>query len=146
VSGPLRVVVVDDNAAMRKTAVDLLASIPGVELVGQASSGLEALEVMNRLRPDLVLMDLVMPELDGLEVTRRLVAQSSAPAVIIMTAHDLPQYRDAALAAGARRFVAKSDLFDQLGPAIHGLFLDAEACDDDKSGCRSAPPGPPLPG
>ena len=95
-----RTIVVDDNPTLLKFAVRLLASIPDVVVVGEANSGQSALEVVDRMRPDLVLTDLAMPGMDGLELTRTLVARPDGPAVIIMTVHDLPQYRDAALAAG----------------------------------------------
>jgi DNA-binding NarL/FixJ family response regulator len=121
---PYRAVVVDDHPKMLKIASRLLASIPGVEVIGKATSGHDALDVVDRLRPNLVLMDLAMPGMDGLEATRRIAARPDAPAVIIMTAYDLPQYRDAALAAGARRFVAKSDLAEQLHRAILSLSSD----------------------
>jgi DNA-binding NarL/FixJ family response regulator len=126
-SRPWRAVVVDDHPKLLTIAARLLASIPGVEVVGEATSGQAALEAVDRLRPDLVLMDLTMPGMDGLEATRRLVARPDAPEVIIMTVHDLPQYRDAALAAGARRFVAKAELAEQLRQAILGLSSDLEA-------------------
>jgi CheY-like chemotaxis protein len=122
-----RVLVVDNNPTLLKIAARLLTSIPGIELVGEATSGRSALEAVDRLRPDLVLMDLAMPEMNGLEATRRLVARPDAPAVIIMTAYDLPQYRDAALAVGARHFIAKSDLGEQLLPAVLSLRHDFEA-------------------
>jgi CheY-like chemotaxis protein len=133
VSRPWRAIVVDDNPQLLKIAARLLASIPGVEVVGEATSGQGALEAVDRLRPDLVLMDVTMPEMDGLEATRRLAARSDAPVVILMTVHDLPQYRDAALAAGARQFVGKSDLVAQLRPAILSLVPEFEAGGDEKS-------------
>ena len=122
-----RAIVVDDNPTLLKFAVRLLASIPGVVVVGEANSGQSALEVVDRMRPDLVLTDLAMPGMDGLEVTRTLVARPDGPAVLIMTVHDLPQYRDAALAAGARQFFAKSDLSRQLRLAIESLSPDFRA-------------------
>jgi CheY-like chemotaxis protein len=127
-----RTIVVDDNPTLLKVVARLLSSIPGVEVVGEANSGHGALEAVDRLRPDLVLMDLAMPGMDGLEATRRLVARPGAPAVIIMTVHDLPHYRDAALAAGARKFIAKSELGKQLGPAI-GCLLPIWGAGDDET-------------
>jgi DNA-binding NarL/FixJ family response regulator len=126
---PCRAVVVDDHPKMLEVGSRLLASIPRVEVVGKATSGQDALDMVDRLRPDLVLMDLAMPGMNGLEATRRITARADAPAVIIMTVYDLPQYREAALAAGARRFVAKSDLVEQLHPAI--LSLSSDLSGDD---------------
>jgi CheY-like chemotaxis protein len=133
VSCPWRAIVVDDNPQLLKMAARLLASIPGVEVIGEATSGEGALEAVDRLQPNLVLMDITMPGMDGLEATRQLAARSDAPAVILMTVHDLPQYRDAALAAGARQFVIKSDLVVQLGPTILSLLADFEADSGEKS-------------
>ena len=118
----LRAIVVDDNQSMLKSASRLLANLPIVELVGQATSGHEALEVVEKLQPDLVLMDLSMPGMDGLEATRRLTVQANAPKVIIMSVHDMPEYRDAAMAAGAHSFVSKSSLVDQLSTLIHEVL------------------------
>ncbi|MDG3005721.1 response regulator [Paludisphaera mucosa] len=116
-----RAVVVDDHPKLLEIVKRLLATIPGVEVVGEAVSGREAVEAVDRLRPDLVLMDMTMPDMDGLEATRRIVARPNAPAVVIMTVHDMPRYRDAALAAGARVFLSKSLLADQLRRVIADL-------------------------
>lgn len=126
-----RVIVVDDHPKLLKIAARLLASIPSVAVVGEATSGPDALEAVDRLRPNLVLTDLAMPGMDGLEVTRRLAGRPDAPAVVIMTVHDLPQYRDAALAAGACRFIAKADLAGQLRPLIQSLSTDSGAGGDE---------------
>jgi DNA-binding NarL/FixJ family response regulator len=128
---PWRAVVVDDHPKLLTIATRLLASIPGIEVIGEATSGLGALEAVDRLRPDLVLMDLAMPGMDGLEATRRIVARPGAPAIIIMTIHDLLPYRDAALAAGASRFVAKADLAEKLSPAIRSLPPDPGSVGDE---------------
>jgi DNA-binding NarL/FixJ family response regulator len=125
-----RAIVVDDHPELLKIASRLMASIPGVELVGEATLGQGALDAVCRLQPNLVLMDLAMPGMDGLEATRRLVARSDAPVVIIMTVHELPQYREAALAWGARRFTAKSNLTEQLSSAILSLSPAPGACGD----------------
>jgi len=120
----VRVIVVDDNLTLLRSVGRLMASMPGVELVGEASSGRAALEMVARLRPDLVLMDLVMPGIDGRELTRLLLVQPEAPLVIMMTLHDLPEYRDVARAAGAHGFLNKSDLGMQLQPMIRRLLRD----------------------
>ncbi len=81
---PLRAVVVDDSPMMLKAAASLLGSLPGVEVVGEATSGQGALDAVARLRPDLVLLDLAMPEMNGLEVTRRLTARPDLPVIILL--------------------------------------------------------------
>ncbi|QDV33932.1 response regulator [Tautonia plasticadhaerens] len=115
---PLRVIVVDDSPVMLRSMARLLVGLPGVQVVARAASGVEALEASGRLRPDLVLIDLAMPGMDGLEASRRHSAASDAPTVILTTVHDLPEYREAALAAGALDLLIKSELGRLLGPAL----------------------------
>jgi two-component system response regulator NreC len=119
---PRRVLLVDDNAEFLDCAVNFLNGEPAVEVVGRASSGRGALEQVPLLQPDLVLMDLTMPEMNGLEATRRLKAGPDGPRVILLTLHDIPEYRAAAEEARADGFVAKSELGIQLLPLIHELF------------------------
>jgi DNA-binding NarL/FixJ family response regulator len=123
---PVRTLLVDDSTLFLDAAAAFLAGDPAVELVGRAGSGHAALDEAARLRPDLVLMDWVMPGLDGLEATRRLKARSEAPRVILLTLYENPEYREAAAGAGADAFVAKADLGRHLLPLIHSLFADAE--------------------
>jgi len=119
---PRRILLVDDNKEFLDSAAHFLAGDPAIEIVGQASSGRCALEQVPLLKPDLVVMDLTMPEMNGLEATRQLKAQPDGPRVILLTLHDNSEYRAAAEAAQADGFVAKSDLGLQLLPLIHTLF------------------------
>ena len=123
----LRAIVVDDNPVVLKSASRLLAKFPTIELVGQATSGNEALEVVEKLRPDLVLMDISMPGMDGLEATRRLVLKDGAPRVILMSMHDIPEYRDAAVVAGAVCFVSKSALVEELSTVVDEVLRGFES-------------------
>jgi len=120
----VRVIVVDDNLTLLRSVGCLVASMPGVEVVGETTSGRAALEMVARLRPDLVLLDLVMPGMDGRQLTRLLLVQPEAPVVIMMTLYDLPEYRDAARAAGAHGFLNKSDLGTHLQSMIRLLLHD----------------------
>lgn len=115
----IRVVVADDQAMVRAGFQMLLAGEPDIDVVGEASNGREAVERSLRLRPDLVLMDIRMPELDGLEATRRLLAADDTVRVLILTTFDLDEYIFEALRAGASGFVLKDDPPDQLISAIH---------------------------
>jgi two-component system response regulator NreC len=99
-----------------------LKTDPRIEIVGRAYSGRGALEQVPVLKPDLVLMDLTMPEMNGLEATRALKAQPDGPRVIILTLHDNPEYRAAAEAVRADGFVTKTELDLQLLPMINRLF------------------------
>ncbi len=122
--GCLRVLVVDDNPLLLRSIKRLLTALSDVEVVGEACSGLAALELAAALRPDVVLMDLAMPEMDGLEATRRLAALPQPPRVVIMTMHDSSVYRVAALAAGAFEFLFKADLVKTLRPLFLRLKSD----------------------
>jgi DNA-binding NarL/FixJ family response regulator len=119
---PLRAIVVDDNLTLLRSVGRLMASMPGVEVVGEATSGRAALAMVARLRPDLVLMDMTMPGIDGPELTRLLSVQPGAPTVIMMTLHDMTEYRDAARAAGAHGFLNKLDLVTHLNALIRSLL------------------------
>ncbi len=119
---PLRVVVVDDSPEFVNSALRRLAFDAGVEVVGCASSGREAIQLVAALTPDLVLMDLAMPEMNGLEATRLIKADDNPPQVVILTLYDDPAYRDAASAAGADAFVTKADWTVQMPRALEALY------------------------
>jgi DNA-binding NarL/FixJ family response regulator len=115
---------VDDHAAFLDELTHLLEENREMDIVGRAISGEEALEQTGALRPDLVLMDLAMPGMGGLEATRRLkiTMGAGAPRVIVLSLHEHVMYRLAAREAGADGFVPKSQLGAQLLPTIHSLF------------------------
>ncbi len=119
---PVRVLLVDDSSAFLDSASRFLSIDPQVGVVGCAMSGSEALERIDELHPDLVLMDLAMPGMNGLEATERIKAQPGGPLVVILTLHDSPEYRAAADTARADGFVTKSQLAVHLLPLIHRLF------------------------
>lgn len=121
---PIRVLMVDDHADFVKIMVDTLLSDPRLEIVGYAHSGQMALDAVSVNKPDLVLMDYVMPEMNGIEATRRIKSWPDAPRVIILTMYDLPVYRDAARAVRADGFVTKAELSDELLPLIFSLYPD----------------------
>ena len=106
----LRVVVADDQALVRAGFCGIVAATPGLAVVGEAGTGAEAVEVTRRTRPDVVLMDVRMPELDGIEATRQITASPGglAARVLILTTFDLDEYVYAALHAGASGFLLKS--------------------------------------
>ncbi len=119
---PIRILLVDDSLAFLESAIRFLGSDDRVEVVGQALSGREGLERVEQLRPDLVLMDLAMPEMNGLEATNLIKAQAKAPRVVMLTLNDSSEYRAAATAAGADDFVTKSEFATVLLPLIDSLF------------------------
>lgn len=115
----MRVVVADDDALMRAGLVELITIDPDVVVVGEAATGLEALSAVRRLRPDVVLMDVQMPDVDGIEATRRLVAEGTEARIIILTTFDVDDYVFGALRAGASGFLLKRARPEELVAALH---------------------------
>ena len=114
----IRVLVADDQSMVRAGFRMLLGGEPDIDVVAEAGNGLEAVEKAARFRPTVVLMDIRMPELDGLEATRRILAADPAARILILTTFDLDQYIFEALNAGASGFVLKDDPPEQLISAI----------------------------
>ena len=106
-TGPHSVLVVDDQAPFRIAAKAVLRRLEGFELAGEASSGPEAIELADRLRPALVLMDINMPEMNGIEATRRIVAAHPDIVVILCSTYDVDDLPPAAAASGASAYVNK---------------------------------------
>jgi DNA-binding NarL/FixJ family response regulator len=114
----IKVLVSDDQAMIRAGFRMLLSGEPDIEIVAEAQNGLEAVEKASRFRPDVVLMDIRMPELDGLAATRRILAADPHARVLILTTFDLDEYVFEALQAGASGFVLKDDPPEQLIAAV----------------------------
>jgi DNA-binding NarL/FixJ family response regulator len=117
----IRVVVADDQDLVRTGLVMILGAQPDIDVVGEAADGIQAIEVATRLRPDVLLVDIRMPGLDGVEVTRRLAGPDVADpmAVVVITTFDLDEYVLGALRAGARGFLLKDAGPDLLVQAVH---------------------------
>jgi DNA-binding NarL/FixJ family response regulator len=116
----VRVLIADDQQLIRDGFRMILAADPEIEIVGEAANGAEAVGMSRELRPDVVLMDIRMPELDGIEATRQILAQSHEPRpnVLILTTFDLDEYVYDALRAGASGFLLKDVPARQLSAAI----------------------------
>jgi DNA-binding NarL/FixJ family response regulator len=114
----IRVLVADDQAMVRAGFRMLLAGEEDIEVVAEASNGLEAVDKTARFQPAVVLMDIRMPELDGLAATRRILAAENSTRILILTTFDLDEYVYEALRAGASGFVLKDDSPEQLIAAI----------------------------
>ena len=112
-----RVVIADDQVLVR-TGFRMILTAGGLDVVGEAADGVEAVEAVSRLRPDVVLMDIRMPIMDGLEATRRVVAQAAECRVLMLTTFDLDRYVYAALAAGASGFLLKDVTPEHLVAAV----------------------------
>jgi DNA-binding NarL/FixJ family response regulator len=118
----IRVVIVDDQALVRAGFKMILQAQPDMQVVGEAGDGQQALGLVRSLRPDVVLMDIRMPGLDGIEATRQITAESLPARVVILTTYDLDEYVFDALAAGATGFLLKHVPPEDL---VHGVRVAA---------------------
>ena len=118
---PLRIVVVDDHAVVRRGVRALLESRTDWEVVAEATTGREALDAVKRHRPEIVVMDIGLPELNGLEATRQIVQESPQTEVLVLTMHHSEELAREVLKAGARGYVLKSDADESLITAVDTL-------------------------
>ena len=120
-SSPVRVLIVDDQALVRMGFRMVLDAEPGIEVVGEAADGRGAVERTGALAPDIVLMDVRMPGMDGIEATTEIVARHPATRVIVLTTFDLDEYAFAGLRAGASGFLVKDTRPEHLMEAIRAV-------------------------
>jgi DNA-binding NarL/FixJ family response regulator len=121
VSDPIRVLIADDQALIREGLDVLLGAQPGIEVVGEAVDGADAIAQTARLQPDVVLMDVRMPGVDGIAATRQLLADAGGPRVLMLTTFDEDEYVHAALDAGASGFVLKTASAVALTEAVRAV-------------------------
>jgi DNA-binding NarL/FixJ family response regulator len=117
----LRVLIADDSALLRERLAALLSEVAGTDLVGQASDAQEALEAIERLKPDVVILDIRMPKGNGITALETLKANEDCPVIIMLTAFPYPQYRDKCIKAGADYFFDKATEFDLVVQALEQL-------------------------
>jgi DNA-binding NarL/FixJ family response regulator len=148
----IRVLIAEDQALVRDGLRMMLAAEADIEVVGEAADGREALELVRRLGPDVVLMDVRMPELNGIDATRRLTAAGSPVRVLVLTTFDLDEYVYEVMRAGASGFLLKDARREQLAAAIRTV-MEGETLIDPavtrrlvEDFCRRPPPttGVPL--
>ena len=120
--GTIRVLVADDHAIVRRGITALLATEPGIDLAGEASDGHEAITEVERLRPDVVLMDIVMPGMDGLEATRRIMASWPDTRVLVLTSFGGDDQVFPAIRAGALGYLLKDSRPQELIAAIRQVY------------------------
>ncbi len=113
-----RILIVDDHPSFRTCARQLLEA-EGYEVVGEAENGVAALRAARELRPDLMLLDVQLPDFDGFEAASRILAADGAPAIILVSSRDLSDYGSRISSSGARGFVPKEELS---GSAVNGLL------------------------
>lgn len=150
----IRILLADDQALLRRGFRLVLTAEEDLEVVGEAADGLEAVQQARRLRPDVVLMDVRMPHVDGIEASRRIVAAMPATKVIILTTFDLDEYAFSGLQAGASGFLLKDVLPDDLvagirivasgdaviAPSTTRRLVDAYLRPTSARGARPSPP------
>jgi DNA-binding NarL/FixJ family response regulator len=148
----LRILVVDDHAVVRRGVRSLLESHDGWDVCGEATTGRDAVEQSRRLHPDVVVMDLSLPELNGLDATRQILKDAPQTEVLVLTMHHSEELARDVLKAGARGYVLKSDADANLIAAVENLrqhkpfltptvtefVLDGYIRDSDKDAARSA--------
>lgn len=117
----IRVLIVDDHTLVRDGIKALLALATDIEVVGEAANGMEALEKVKELAPDVVLMDLAMPIMGGLEATRRIRKEFNRTKVLALTQYDDADYVVPVIEAGARGFITKMSAFSELATAIQAV-------------------------
>lgn len=120
------ILIVDDNPRVRRDLCSALALDEHFEIVAEAANGIEALQAAEQLKPDVVLMDLGMPEMDGYEATRLLKARRLAKHVIILTVHAYPAARQRAEAAGADAFIVKGADLQEMLSTIETICQEKE--------------------
>lgn len=118
----IRVLVVDDQSLMRRALQLLLTDQPGVEVVGDAATGAEAIGLTEELQPDVVLMDMIMPGMDGVETTKELCDRHSKLRVLILSVDDDQEYIIQAMRHGAAGYILKNTPPEELAFAIHAVY------------------------
>jgi len=118
----VRILIADDHELFRRGVAAELALVPGWTVAAEAGNGRDAVELAGRLKPDIVVLDLTMPELNGLEAARKIVAAEPTARILILTAHESEQPVRAVLSAGARGYVLKSDAGRTLVAALQALL------------------------
>ena len=129
VNSGLRVFIADDSEFIRERLPQRLVDFTGVEIVGQASDGEQALASIRTLEPDVVILDIRMPGKSGIEVLQELKKDESPPVTVMLTAYPYPQYREKCMALGADYFLDKASEFDKLDEILRQLSLKLDASD-----------------
>ena len=141
----IKVLIVDDHAILRMGLASLLSAKEGIEVIGDAEDGKSAIRLAKKLKPDVVIMDLMMPEMDGVEATKRLLEEMPEIKVLILTTFGASDGIANALAAGAKGAVMKSVAFADLVEAIRTVANGGEYVSDElKRILASDPPIPAL--
>ena len=145
----IRIVIADDHPVVRQGLATVLGQEEGLEVVGQAANGLEAVDQARKLQPDIILMDLQMPEMDGVEAIQKIKMESSDIGIIILTTFDTDDYIFRGIEAGARGYLLKDATPEEVLKAIHTVHQGESLIEPrvasrllDRLGQLSHPPPP----
>jgi len=122
----MNVVIADDSKALRERLIDMLKEISGIKVIGQAASGFEAIDLVEKYHPDVILLDIRMPPGNGINVLRTIKSSGYSTITIMITNFPLPQYRDLCMAAGADYFFDKSKDFEKVCDTLKDLSHNFE--------------------
>jgi DNA-binding NarL/FixJ family response regulator len=125
----IRVVLADDHGVVRRGIREFLTEAGDIQVVSEAENGAQALELIDRYQPDIVVLEIQMPQCSGIEVTRRLRAAGANLGILILTAYDDPPYIRAAIDAGANGYVLKSSEAQEIVEAVHAVFEGKDVLD-----------------
>jgi DNA-binding NarL/FixJ family response regulator len=128
---PLRALVVDDSNSIRRALCELLKSQTDIEVVYEASNGSDALRLAKEHKPDLVLLDIAMPVMNGFAATRLIKQELPNTRILIITQHDIEPFMTEAFAAGASAYVSKDNASKTLIPEVHRIMSDLIEIRDD---------------
>jgi DNA-binding NarL/FixJ family response regulator len=117
-----RILIVDNHPALREGLKSILYILPNLEIIGEAADGMEALNSVDKLRPDLILMDLSMPRMDGITATREIKKKWPGTKILAFTNHNSPEYQTAALKAGADGYLLKDSSRAELIQSIKDIL------------------------
>jgi DNA-binding NarL/FixJ family response regulator len=120
----MKIVIADDSSLLRDRIKSLLNSINNVSVVGEAENGMEALQLIREKEPDLAILDIRMPEINGIEVLKKIRKLKMKTRVCILTSYPYPQYRKRCLEAGADYFLSKTEDFEQIEIVISDLLKE----------------------
>jgi NarL family two-component system response regulator LiaR len=126
---PIRVLLVDDHAIVRDGIRSLLTTEPDIQVVGEADNGRDGVSMVERLQPDVILMDLVMPEVDGIEATRRIMVSQPGARILVLTSFDAEEKVFPAIKAGAMGYLLKDSDSEDLVRAIHQVHQGESSLD-----------------
>jgi len=126
----LRILIADDSDMVRRRLVDMLEEIEGVEIVGQACQGCQAIAMIRELKPDMVILDIRMPERNGIEVLHDIGKETSRPVVIMLTNYPYEQYQRTCTEAGSDYFFDKSSEFDKV-PELCRQLIESSLPNDN---------------